>query len=320
MQVNLITGGLGFIGSYLVRTLLSMGEKVVVLDISRNTSYIQDVQDQTVIVNGDFSEFSVVADIIKEHKINTVFHLGAIVPPAAEQNIVNTFNINCKSTINFLECSRLFGIDKIIYVSTIGVYGSDSDSKVDDDYLQRPSHIYGMSKSCSERIGEQYYSRYGVDFRGLRFPAIIGPGRWAFGAGDYCDRAIGETLFGKPYEINGEAVTRLPSGVYVQDAADGLITLRDTDNSRLKRRVYNIHGLDVIAGDLVDAIKANIPDAQLSYAPEGSRITEEFKTWPELIDDNARKDWNWSPKITNTSDYVRACIKQGRKFPQLYQK
>ena len=318
METNLLTGAGGFIGSYLVRRLLEKDEKVVILKHSSNTSYIRDVLDKVTLIRGDFANFSTVADVIREYKISSIFHLGSIVPPAAEESITNTMDINFKSTVNILESARMFGVKKVLYASSIGVYGSDSAHDVDDDAPQFPSHVYGMSKMCSERIGEQYYNRYGVDFRGLRLPAIIGAGRWAEGEGDYCDRAIGETLFGKEYEINGEPETCLPSAVYVKDAVDGFITLRDADNSRLTRRMYNIHGFSVIAKDLVKAVEENIPGAVLTYSKTGHKVTAAFKTWPKFIDTNARKDWGWSPGVDNVFDYVKDCVKVGTERPYLY--
>ncbi len=318
METNLISGAGGFIGSYLVRRLLEKGEKVISLKHSSNTSYLREVLDQVTMMRGDFSNFSTVAEIIKENNITSIFHLGSIVPPAAEKSITNTMEVNFQSTVNILECARLFDVKKVLYASSIGVYGSDSAHEVDDDAPQFPSHVYGMSKVCSERVGEQYYNRYGVDFRGLRLPAIIGAGRWAEGEGDYCDRAIGETLFGKEYEINGEPETILPSAVYVKDSVEGFLALRDADDSKLTHRMYNVHGFSVVAGDLVKAIEENIPGAALTYSKTGHEVTTAFKTWPKFNDTNARNDWGWSPAVDNVFDYVKDCIKEGTQRPYLY--
>ena len=175
-MINLVTGGLGFLGSYIVRRLVNMGEAVIVLDLSNNTTLIQDVLKKIKVVRGDFSDWTAVAEIVKENKVTNIFHVGAIVPPASEQTVFTTFRINVYGTVNILETARLFDVSSVIYASTIGVYGADAPAVVNDDYIQRPSHIYGMSKSCSERLGEQYHRRYNVNFRGLRFSAIVGPG------------------------------------------------------------------------------------------------------------------------------------------------
>jgi nucleoside-diphosphate-sugar epimerase len=314
MTSNLVTGGLGFLGSYLVRRLREIGEAVIVLDLSADTTPVQDILDRIKVVRGDFSEWSTVAEIVKENEINNIFHIGAIVPPAAEQSISTTFRINVHGTLNILESARLFDVSTIVYASTIGVYGSDAPAVVDDDFIQRPSHIYGMSKSCSERLGEQYHRRYEVNFRGLRFSAIVSPNRRSKGPADFCDRTIGEPLSGRKYSIDVESTTCLSSAVYVKDAVEGLILLRETDEDTLTRRVYNIHGLSINAKELHDEVKRQIPHAQLAFMPSID-VTAALKTWPRLDDSSARRDWNWQPRFSDVASYVADCIIAGRSRP-----
>jgi nucleoside-diphosphate-sugar epimerase len=317
MTSNLVTGGLGFLGSYIVRRLADMGETVIVLDIRNNTILVQDILEQITVVQGDFSDWATVAEIVKANAVNNIFHVGAIVPPATEQSVYTTFRINVQGTINILETARLFELSSVIYTSTIGVYGEDAPAVVGDDYIQKPSHIYGMSKSCSERLGEQYHRRYDVNFRGLRFSAILGPGRWSRGPADFCDRAIGEPLSGRAYSIDVEPTTCLSTAVYVKDAVDGLILLRDSDEGTLTRRVYNIHGLSINAKELYDEVKKQIPRAQLDIVPDLD-VAGALKTWPRLDDSLARQDWNWQPRYSDISSYVADCIVEGKSRPYTY--
>jgi nucleoside-diphosphate-sugar epimerase len=317
MVSNLVTGGLGFLGSYLVRRLVDMGEAVVALDVSNNTTLVQDVLERIKVIRSDFSDWTAVAEIVRENKVNSIFHVGAIVPPVAEQTILTTFRINVQGTINVLETARLFDVSSVIYASTIGVYGADAPAVVGDDFIQRPSHIYGMSKSCSERLGEQYYRRYNVNFRGLRFSAIIGPGRRRKGPAGFCDRAIGEPLCGRGYSIDVEPTTCLSTAVYVKDAVDGLIALREADEGSLTRRMYNNHGLSIVAGELCDEVKKQIPHAQLDIVPDLD-MSAALKTWPRLDDSSARQDWNWYPRFSDIESYVADCITEGKSRPYTY--
>ena len=82
--------------------------------------------------------------------------------------------------------------------------------------------MYGVTKVFSERLGEYYHRKFGVDFRGVRLPAVIGPGRGGGGASAYSTLMISEPALGRPYEVFVEEDVRMPL-LYIKDAVDCLI-------------------------------------------------------------------------------------------------
>jgi len=169
---------------------------------------------------------------------------------------------------------------------------------VPDDYAQHPLSMYATSKVCNERLGEYYHRRFGLDFRAVRFPAIIGPGRAATaGWTAYTSVAIEASAKGQPFTIRADWETTTDV-VYVKDAAHSMIDLASAKASRLTRRYYNLHGHLITASELVEAIKRVIPEAQLTFAPDPV-IVEGTKTMPRQLDDSmARRDWGWRPRYS----------------------
>jgi len=103
----------------------------------------------------------------------------------AGENPLAAYMVNANGTFHILEAARLFGVEKVIFLSTITTYGSGIPERVNDDVVQRPQTIYGVTKVFGERLGEYYHRKFGINFRGVRFPAIIGPGRDGDGASSY---------------------------------------------------------------------------------------------------------------------------------------
>ena len=126
-----------------------------------------------------------------------------------------------------------------------------------------PISMYGVTKVFCERLGEYYHRKFGVDFRGVRLPAVIGPGRGGGGASAYSTLMISEPASGRPYEVFVEEDVRMPL-LYIKDAVDCLIQLYEAKNSRLKRRMYCIAGFSPTAREIYDAVKKVLPKSQYS--------------------------------------------------------
>jgi len=182
---KLITGGMGFIGTYLARALLKDGEEVVLFDIVPSSPLIRDIKDKVKIVRGDLSSWAEVLEVVKTYKIDGIYHTGALLSASAEEKPITAYQVNAGGTFNILEAAKLFDIERVVYLSTIASYGLGIPDVVDEDTIQMPISMYGVTKVFSERLGEYYNRKFGVDFRGVRLPAVIGPGRGTGGASAY---------------------------------------------------------------------------------------------------------------------------------------
>ncbi len=313
---KLITGGLGFIGTYLARALLEKGEEVVLFDVVTRSPLINDIKGKLKIVQGDLASWADVLHAVKDNKIDGIFHTGALLSASAEERPITAYHVNAGGTFNVLEAARLFKIERVIYLSTIASYGLGIPDVVNEDTIQMPISMYGVTKVFSERLGEYYHRKFGVDFRGVRLPAVIGPGRGGGGASAYSTLMISEAALGRPYEVFVEEDVRMPL-LYIKDGVDCLIRLYEADNSRLKRRVYCIAGFSPTAKEIYNAVKKLLPQADIRFKPDKA-LTEIVRSWPKELDESrARKEWDWKTQYL-LKDSVNDFIKEVQAHPETY--
>jgi len=313
---KLITGGMGFIGTYLARALLEQGEEVVLFDVVRTSPLIKDIKDRVKIVQGDVSSWAEVLEVVKQFKIDGIYHTGALLSASAEEKPITAYHVNAGGTFNVLEAAKLFKVKRVMYLSTIASYGLGIPETVNEDTIQMPISMYGVTKVFCERLGEYYYRKFGVDFRGVRLPAVIGPGRGAGGASAYSTLMISEPALRRPYQVFVEEDVRMPL-LYVHDAVDCLIRLYKADNRKLKRRVYCIAGFSPTAREICEAVKKILPKADLKFKPD-REMTEIVQSWPRFVDETrAREEWGWETQYL-LNESVKDFIEQLQKHPELY--
>jgi len=316
LNKNLITGGLGFIGYHLARLLLSEGEEVVLFDIAPEGKLSKGIRDNIKVIHGDLCNWTEVFNAVKTNNINCIYHAGALLPPISEQSPTATYAVNITGTLNVLESARLLGVSSVIFTSTLATFGPDAPRIVPNDFAQRPVNMYGVSKVCSELLGKYYHERFGLNFRGVRFPPIIGMGRFDRAQSAYTYLAIQEAAMGRPYTIYVDKATTIAL-LYVKDAAHALLDLKRAAEEKLSQRVYNLHGFSVTAQELADSIKKHIPEAKLEFKPD-QKMIKLVENLPERLDDTlARKDWGWFPRYS-LDQAVEDFIKDVRANQDIY--
>ncbi|MFX0141918.1 MAG: NAD-dependent epimerase/dehydratase family protein, partial [Candidatus Hodarchaeota archaeon] len=211
------------------------------------------------------------------------------------------WDINMNGLINVLEAGRKYNIRNIIWPSSIAAFGPTTprDNTPDITVLQ-PTTMYGITKVAGELLVEYYYKKYQLDIRSMRLPGIISsetlPGG---GTTDYAVEIFYEAIKNKQYTCFLKEDTVLPM-MYMPDCLKCMIDILEADNSKLKRRVYNITGMSFSAGDIAAEIKKHIPDFQINYEPDFRQ--EIADSWPKSIDDSlAREEWGWNPSYNLAS-------------------
>lgn len=295
MSRNLITGGLGFVGSYLARELVGRGEEVVLFDVVAASRLIGDIAGRVKIIRGDLADWSQVLEAVKSHDIQVIYHAGALLSGSAEGNPQAAYRVNVNGTFHILEAAQLFEVESVIFCSTDGTYGPGIPPVVNDDVIQTPLSIYGVTKVCCERLGEYYWRRYGVNFRGVRFPSLMGVGRGIGGISAYCSLIVQEPALGRPYRVLLDESTRT-SLLYIKDAVQALIALQQAGEPALERRIYNIQGFASSTLELAEMVRRYVPGAEIEFCPDRA-IVEMVRSWPREMDDSrARREWGWQPR------------------------
>ena len=306
----LVTGGFGFVGRHLVRMLVERGDKVTVFDVTPGSKFLDDIKDKFSSRVGDLSNWVHVAETVRDNQIDIIYHLGAVIPPITETSPATAFAVNVVGTFNILEAARLFNVKTVVYTSTQSTY-SEGDKLIPDDFPQRPTTFYGITKVCGERLGEGYWMKHKVDFRGVRYPIINGPGRMLEVPGQFVVWAQQMPALGRPFKVFVEPETEVPT-LYVKDAAKALIDLAEADGSKLTLRVYSLLGYSITARELVELVKKHIPDADLSFRVNEA-IMEQLRklSISRCMDSSAaERDWGFKPAFGPEEallDYIKQC-------------
>ena len=126
----MITGGTGFLGSYLTRYLMRekgiAGKELILFDRYPNRERIGELANDVILLTGDITEPSEIAAAMKTYNVDQVFHLAAILGDPAPAQVVSYMKVMCDGTLNVFEASRIFGVKRVVYASSVAVYGRAS--------------------------------------------------------------------------------------------------------------------------------------------------------------------------------------------------
>jgi threonine 3-dehydrogenase len=291
----LITGGSGFLGLELSRVLLARGNNIILFDIVPPKQESGKDEKAQQFVQGNISYWTEVCNVIRDYKVEHIFHLAAMLSAQCEANPWAAFQVNGLGTYYVLEASRLFGVKKVIFASSMGAYGDVPDGIAYEDTIQRPQSMYGITKVFGELLGLYYHQRFGIDFRGVRFPQLVGAGIKSEGYGQYNPKMIDCAKRGIPFEAWVTKETSIPI-MYIKDAVRSLFELFEADENKIKTRVYNVGQIvpSPKAGDLLREIKKYFQDALITFNPNPEAM-DNLEALPKKLDDQkARDEWGWS--------------------------
>jgi len=296
MERILVTGASGQIGSELVPKLRERygSENVVASDI-REPSEATIGQGPYEII--DVTEKEALERVVREHEIDTIFHLAAILSATGEMKPQLAWRVNILGLRNVLEVAREQSLVRIFHPSSIAVFGPETPKDMTpQETILRPRTVYGITKVAGELLGDYYFNKYGVDVRGVRFPGVISnvapPGG---GTTDYAVEIFYGAIKRGRYTCFVEERTVLPM-IYMPDCLKATLDVMDADLSRLKHHTdFNISGVSFSVGELASEIRKHMPDFEVSYAPDYRQKIAD--TWPHSIDDSAaRAEWGWEPQ------------------------
>jgi threonine 3-dehydrogenase len=317
----LITGGTGFIGAEIARIEVAAGEKdIFVFDINPSTKLLDDIADKVSVVRGDLGNFSHVLNIVKASRPKTIYHLGGMLSVPSDADHAASFRANAMGTFHVLEAARLFDVPQVIFSSTLATYGLDLEEGafVSDYSLQRPQLFYGATKVFSELMGQFYRRKFGLDFRGVRYPSIVGPGVKTPGVVQYTSWMIEESVKGNPYMVYVSPEAQTPV-MYFKDAALAVIKLANAPRENIQMVNYLVAGAKPVATarELAEIVKSRIPGAKIDFNPD-VEIQKILDKLLHPVDDSiAQKDWGWKAEY-NQEKIVDDFIAEMKTNPQRY--
>lgn len=217
----LITGGAGFIGSYLCEKYTKDGHTVLCLDnfLSGNLLNVRHLLGcrNFKLIEGDIRDFALLERI--GHDLDAIFHLAAQIH-VDRSNVEPrlTYEINVMGTQNVLEIARIYDVKKVIHTSSSEVYGSAQYVPIDEKHPLDAPHPYGASKIAADRMCNAYVVTYGMDISIPRFFNIFGPRQRDIGYGGVISIFTRRVLNNMPPVIYGDG-TQTRDYTYIEDAA-----------------------------------------------------------------------------------------------------
>jgi len=208
----IVTGGAGFIGSNLVKSLLEDGLYVISIDDysagkERNLIDLKDKYSKNLqVVNCDITDKSELSKYFED--IDVVFHQACSKMTICLKNPLRDLEVNATGTFNLLELARDSGVKKFVHVSTGSVYGIAKYFPTDEKHPVNPTSYYGVSKLAGEKYVRVFAHLYGLNTSILRYYHVYGPkqdsGSYGGVIGIFCEKAIKNediTIYGDGKQI-----------------------------------------------------------------------------------------------------------------------
>lgn len=293
----LITGGAGFLGLRLAKKICERGslsgpegaqvpiEQVILFD--RVAANLERLDPRIASVVGDIADTGDVNGVFG-FGIDSVFHLAAVVSGQAEQDFDLGMRVNVDASRTILEAARQSGRrPRVLFSSSVAVYGGKLPDVVQDDTALNPQSSYGVQKAMGELLLFDYSRKGYVDGRVARLPTIaIRPGRPNQAASSFVSSVVREPLNGERAVCPVHAETPLWISS-PETAIDNLVVLHEarTEAIGLSRNV-NLPGISVTAKEMVDALRSGHGDVvadKVDWVFE-DRIQKIVGTWPRAWD------------------------------------
>ena len=288
-----ITGGSGFVGSYLCEKLINDGHKIIVIDnlLTGSTENINDLLDNE---NFSFIEHDVQDHIEIEDKVDYVLHFASAASPKAyTEHPVNTLKAGSVGTINTLGLAKKHSAEYLL-ASTSEVYGDPLISPQNEEYWGNVNpngerSMYDEAKRFAEAAVATYSRSYGLKTKIVRIFNTYGP-RMQLNDGRVVTNFIVQALRNENITIYGDG-TQTRSFSYVEDTVAGIISLMNST----EYDVFNIgNPNEMTVGQLAEKIiKLTDSTSEIKYLELPNDDPKQRK--PDIT--KAKTKLNWEPKV-----------------------
>ena len=305
MQKILVTGGAGYIGSFMVRELQSKGFEPVILD-NLSQGHKESVKDFRLEVIDLVTQKDKLDEFLSNEKFDGVIHMASFIQMGESYTDPQKYYINnVIGFINLLGAMVKNSVGKIILSSSAGVYGNPIKVPIEEDDPKNPLNPYGETKYIMERMLEDYDAAYGIKFIALRYFNAAGAALDGVIGEDHPEEShlipniIKKALKGEEIEIFGNDY-KTPDGTNIRDYIHvlDLVEVHSIAMQKLlgggKSNFYNAGiGKGYSNKEVINTVK-NVTgmDLKIKYGPK--REGDADALYASI--DKIKSDFSWQPK------------------------
>lgn len=297
-DVVLVTGGCGFIGTWVLRDLLKRGAQPIVVDTSPTPVRWRRVlgADASQIVRAESSllDRDQLQAVMERHRVTHIIHLAALLTPACQQDPWLGCQVNILGSTAVFDAARRTGkVRSVSYASSFAVYGSETGET--DECPNRPPTFYGAFKQAVDLIAEQYWRHFGLASVAVRPHVVYGPER-EFGLTAGPSLACRAAALGETYTIG---YTGRVGYDYVEDVARAFVmaawdsppgaTVVDLPGEQATTEEF-VRAITAVVPESAGRIQVNGPEIPANIPPKPRYISELFPDWqPTSLLDGVRR-------------------------------
>lgn len=286
----LVTGGCGFVGTWVLRCLRELGINAVALDAFENHNRWKRLLgphvDDVPLVLGSLLDRNLLAKVFEQHQVTHVIHLAALLTPACQQDPYLGCEVNVMGSVALFEQAVKARVQGFSYASSLAVFGPEPDAGpgATSPRENRSPSFYGTFKKAVELIAEQYWLHAQLPTVGIRPHVVYGPERdQGLTAGP--SQAAKAAALGNSFEINYRGLVGYD---YVEDVANAFVKTAlhtppgavvvdlPSESATVEQMVQAIES---IVPDAAGKITINGPEIPRSDSPRSRVITEVIPGW-----------------------------------------
>lgn len=291
----LITGGAGFIGSWLTKALMDLGSEVVVFDLKKSSPIIDGFTQKPVLIQGDLRNFNLLQKAVEDYDIELIFHLAA--QPIVETAYLDpkeTLENNIMGTVSVLESVRKTPkVKKVIITSSDKSYGRALELPYKENHPLRGDHPYDVSKSSGDLIANAYFKTYNLPIVISRFSNVFGPGDLNFSR---VMPGIFEAIIKNKKFLTRSDGKMIRQYTYIEDIIRGYLKLMKESDNSLSGEVFNFGSQNIFSVDDVIKKIEKILNVKIDYETLNTaknEIPEQYLNWSKV-----QKVLGWEPQVS----------------------
>lgn len=302
MSTYLVTGGAGFIGSAIADTLVKAGNDVVIVD-NLSTGNISNIPAGCIFVEMDLADHAQY-EKLAALEFDAVFHLAA--QSSGEASFLDPwqdYRSHSLSTFLLLEYCQRAGISRLLYASSMAVYGDATTLPVTETHLPRPKSFYAAGKLASEAyVG--IHSSLSMDTTIFRMFSVYGPNQ------DLDNKLQGMVSIFLSYVLEDQPITvkgsleRFRDFVFIEDVVSAWLAA--LDNPASFGKIYNLGtGICTTVDDLLTVIKRASGDPYYPVEIADNTQGDQFGLYANI--ERLARELDWTPSWS-LEDGIRAML------------